>query len=381
MRKGKLPWAKAIRRIFALFFATLAFWLLGITCDLGSACARLGESSAFISALLRTELGPDTWNEGSLGQLDYWQRLAVSQSALLQAGQDLPGSTPSPSPTASSAGSEDSEEEPPPDSTAAPDDILERTILASELSGCIQACGVSLLNYTEMPTDLEAITAAQPNLELEQDGPQILIVHTHGSEAYTMDGNDVYEESDAYRTTDERYNVVRIGDEMQRVFEAMGLQVVHDRTLYDYPQYVDAYTRSREGVEKWLAKYPSIQVVLDVHRDGLVGEDNTIIKPVTDADGTKTAQLLLIVGTNAMGQDHPNWTQNLALAIRIQQQMDAQWPTLARPITLRSALFNQQLAPGSLLVEVGSHGNTLQEALQAARLFAKAAGEALLELE
>ena len=195
-----------------------------------------------------------------------------------------------------------------------------------------------------------------------------------------MDGTDIYQESDASRTTDEAYNVVRIGDEMQTVFESMGLTVVHDRTLYDYPQYSGAYGRSCEGIEAWLNEYPSIQIVLDVHRDALIGEDGTVYKAVTEVDGEKTAQVMMIVGTDDLGQEHPNWQNNLALAVRIQQNLDTQWPSAARPITLRSSRFNQQLTQGSLLVEVGSHGNTLQEALRGARLFAQAAGEVLLDL-
>lgn len=228
--------------------------------------------------------------------------------------------------------------------------------------------------------DLQALAAAQVSVELPGEGPQILIMHTHGTEAYTMDGEDVYQESDASRTTDENYNVLRIGDEMQSIFEEMGLEVIHDRTLYDYPQYSGSYDRSHAGVQSWLEQYPSIQVVLDVHRDALIGEDGTVYKAVTDVDGEKTAQVLMIVGTDELGE-HPNWTDNLALAIQIQKNLDEQWPTLARPITLRSSRFNQQLTHGSLLVEVGSHGNTLEEALRGARLFAQAAGEVLLELK
>lgn len=160
----------------------------------------------------------------------------------------------------------------------------------------------------------------------------------------------------------------------------MGLKVIHDRTLYDYPQYNGSYDRSYAGVQSWLEQYPSIQIVLDVHRDALIGSDGTVYKAVTDVDGEKTAQVLMIIGTDELGE-HPDWMDNLALAIQIQRNLDSQWPTLARPITMRSSRFNQQLTHGSILVEVGSHGNTLQEALRGARLFAQAAGEVLLELK
>lgn len=387
MKGQGFGWKRILRRVAALFFATIALWLLGLTCDLGAACMRLGESSAFVAAALRSELGQETWGEGAWDKLDRWQQLALGQSALLRAGQtgverqlaartdpeeDGTDGTP--------AEDEDAAETPLPQTTTAPEDIVERTLLPADSEGCLSAQGVTIFNYTNRSMDLQALAAVQVSVELPEEGPQVLIMHTHGTEAYTMDGEDVYTESDASRTTDEAYNMLRVGDEIQQIFEEMGLSVIHDRTLYDYPRYSGSYDRSYAGVENWLKQYPSIQVVLDVHRDALVGEDGTVYKAVTEVDGEKTAQVLMIIGTDELNE-HPDWTDNLALAIRIQQKLDAQWPTLARPITLRSSRFNQQLTHGSLLVEVGSHGNTLQEALRGARLFAQAAGEVLVELK
>lgn len=385
MRRQGFRW---LRRTVALFLAVVAIWLLALTCDPGEACIRLGESSAFVAAALQAELGPEIWSDTPWNQLTRWQQLALGESAFLQAGsesiarlQTAPVDDPEeiiPQPPLSQV--EDLEETPLPETTTAPEDILDRTLLPSESEGALTTQGVYLYNRTSKTVDLTALAQAEITVDLTEEGPQILIVHTHGSEAYTMDGTDIYQESDASRTTDEHYNVVRIGDEMQTVFEEMGLTVVHDRTLYDYPQYSGAYTRSCEGIEAWLKEYPSIQIVLDVHRDALIGEDGTVYKAVTEVDGEKTAQVMMIVGTDDLGQKHPNWKNNLALAVRIQQNLDAQWPTAARPITLRSSRFNQQLTQGSLLVEVGSHGNTLQEAIRGARLFAKAAGEVLTDL-
>ena len=375
-----------LRRTIALFLAVVAIWLLALTCDPGEAL-RLGENPAFVAAALQAELGPATWTDTPWNRLTRWQQLALGESAFLQAGSDAiarlqAGGTNEPEPALPEPPPqvEDLEETPLPETTTAPEDILDRTLLPSESEGALATQGVYLYNRTSKTVDLAVLAQAEIAVDLAEDGPQILIVHTHGSEAYTMDGTDIYQESDASRTTDERYNVIRIGDEIQAVFESMGLTVVHDRTLYDYPQYSGAYGRSCEGIETWLKEYPSIQIVLDVHRDALIGEDGTVYKAVTEVDGEKTAQVMMIVGTDDQGQPHPNWQNNLALAVRIQQNLDAQWSSVARPITLRSSRFNQQLTQGSLLVEVGSHGNTLQEALRGARLFARAAGEVLLDL-
>ena len=377
-----------LRRSVALFLAVVAVWLLALTCDPGEACVRLGESSAFVAAALQAEMGPEIWRDTPWNRLTPWQQLALSESTLLQVnsesiaqlqteGSENPEEiVPDPPPVQA----EDLEETPLPETTTAPEDILDRTLLPSESEGALAAQGIYIYNRTNKTVDLTALARAEVTMEIPKEGPQILIIHTHGSEAYTMDGEDIYQESDPSRTLDKNYNVVRIGDEMQKIFEEMGLSVVHDCTLYDYPQYSGAYTRSGEAIKAWLKEYPSIQIVLDVHRDALVAENGTVYKAVTEVDGKKTAQVMMIVGTDDLGQTHPHWKKNLALAVRIQQKLDARWPTAARPIMLRSSRFNQQLTQGSLLVEVGSHGNTLQEALRGARLFARAAGEVLIEL-
>lgn len=386
MHGQAIHWKRALRRIAALFLATIAVWLLWLTCDFGTACVRLGESSAFVAAALQTELGPKTWDNSLLSQMDPWQRLVINQSPFLRAGEtdiqrywdaeDLPVKE---NLFSDVSGSEDHTEPPLPQTTTAPENIEERTLLPAESEGYLSTQGIHLFNYTNQTMDLQALADAEIRVSFPSDGPQILIMHTHGSEAYTMDGEDIYEESDASRTTDDHYNVLRVGDEIQRIFEEKGLRVIHDRTLYDYPQYSGSYTRSCAGIEAWLEQYPSIQVVLDIHRDALISEDGTVYKAVTEINNEKTAQVMMVIGTDE-SQEHPYWKNNLALAIQIQKKLDENWPTLARPITLRSSRFNQQLTYGSLLVEVGSHGNTLQEALRGARLFAQAAGDTFVEL-
>ena len=164
---------------------------------------------------------------------------------------------------------------------------------------------------------------------------------------------------------------------MERVFTELGLTVVHDRTLYDYPKYNGAYDRSAEAVQRYLEQYPSIKIVLDVHRHALVGEDGTVYKAVTRIDGVDTAQVMLVVGTDGGGAQHPYWIDNLALAVRFQQELVSDYVSLARPIVLRNSSYNQQLSPGYLLVEVGGHGNTLTEAVDGARLFAQSVSQVL----
>ena len=386
--KPKIRWGRLLRRSAALFLATLAAWalLVGSGGSAAGALRELGEDPGFVTAALSLELGQAA-PQGALGRLEPWGRLVVGQSPLLwgnaaaaearmdgsEAAPDLPAGQP--------AQDHDDVNDPLPETTAAPGDVVARTLVPTSPQGYVTAGGLYLYNRTSLAVDLTAAAAAEVSFTLPAEGPQILIVHTHGSEAYTPDGTDIYEPSDNNtRTLDENFNVVRVGEEMERVFTELGLGVVHDTTLYDYPRYSGAYSRSAEAVQRYLEQYPTIKIVLDVHRDALIGEDGTVYKAVTRIDGTDTAQVMLVLGAGG-GEGHPGWRENLTLACRIQAGMDTLYPTLARPMTMRTSTYNQELSPGSLLVEVGTHGNTLQEALAAARLFARAAGQVLLELK
>ena len=248
-------------------------------------------------------------------------------------------------------------------------EILETTIPGSQL----------LKNETAYDIDPAAILAEGPELRLPAEGPQILIMHTHGSEAYTPAGLDRYDASDSNRTQDPRYSVIRVGDELAEHLEAQGLRVLHDREIYDYPSYTGSYNRSGEAVERYLERYPEIAVVIDLHRDAL-GDDGVVYKTMAEEEGTVASQVMLLVGSDESGLEHPNWRSNLSLALYLQQAATAAHPTLMRPVSLVPQRYNQQLTSGSLILEVGSSGNTLQEALSAIRLFADAVGPALLAL-
>ena len=380
MEKGQGRWTRMLRRGVALFLTTVTVWVLSLTADMGAAAETfrtLAESPAFVSAALRAELGNLPEEESGLTG---WQKLVLGQSPTLSAGLGAGDGTEEDQPSAQPAGEPDDPEDPEelPEVTAAPEDIVGRTLLPTSGEGYDGAQGVYIENRPGLDLDVAALAQAQLTLDLPEEGPQVLIVHTHGSEAYTPDGADTYVATGECRTTDTEKSVVRVGDEIAKVLTEMGLTVVHDTGLYDYPEYNGAYDRSLAAVEDWLEQYPTIQVVLDVHRDALIGADGTVYKPITTINGESCAQVMLVMGSNAL-YDHPGWLENLALAVQVQKEMNTLWPTLARPIGLRENRYNQQTAPGAMLVEVGSHGNTLQEALAAARMFARALGAVLLE--
>ena len=239
--------------------------------------------------------------------------------------------------------------------------------------------GLTIKNETAYQVDARELLSLGPQVTLPAGQPQILIIHTHGSEAYTQAGLDRYEANDNNRTSDTEFNIIRVGDELTSIFQASGLNVIHDREIYDYPSYTGSYTRSGAAVESYLSEYPSIAMVIDLHRDAL-GSGDVVYKTMAEEDGVCASQVMLLVGSDESGLDHPNWRSNLSLALYLQQAVDRAHPTLMRPVSLVRQRYNQHLTPGSMIIEVGSSGNTLREALAAIRLFGEAAAPALLEL-
>ncbi len=239
---------------------------------------------------------------------------------------------------------------------------------------------LSIRNDTSFEIDARTILDEGPQLSLSGKGPHVLIVHTHGSEAYTQSGIDRYVESDPYRTEDKEKNVIKVGDALASVLESKGIEVIHDREIYDYPSYTGSYSRSGAAVEKYLAEYPEIAIVIDLHRDAL-GSGDTVYKTRADSSLGDCAQVMLLVGTGENGLSHPNWDQNLALALYLQAAMEERYPSLARPLSLKSERYNQHLSTGAMIIEVGSTGNTLAEAVRAIELFGDAAGDALKSLQ
>ena len=207
--------------------------------------------------------------------------------------------------------------------------------------------------------------------QLADGQPAVLIVHTHGSESYTKEPGENYKETAQYRTLDDHYNMVAVGDLLAQRLEAAGICVIHDRQLHDYPSYNGAYGNSRMSIEEYLRQYPSIQMVLDIHRDASDGADGTQLTTSATVDGQPSSQLLVVVGTDAGGNYHPNWQRNLALALKLTAVLERADPGVTRPVSLRSSRFNMDLTPGSLLIEMGAAGDTHEQAMLAANALAR----------
>ena len=220
--------------------------------------------------------------------------------------------------------------------------------------------------------DVEAAALLENNLNwnLHADTPTVLILHTHGTESYTKTEN--YAETTKYRTQDTGYNVVSIGDRVTELLENAGIRVVHDRTMHDTPSYDYSYTAARQATAKILSQYPDISLVLDLHRDSMESSSGNQITATVPTPKGDAAQLMLVMGSNGNGQNHPDWEKNLSLAVKLHAQLEKSCPGICRPLQLRAQRYNQDLSSGAVLVEVGAAGNTRQQALLSAEYLAQA---------
>lgn len=232
---------------------------------------------------------------------------------------------------------------------------------------------VYIKNSTGVSVDIKKLLEAPLsfNIEKNNDKPQILIMHTHTTESFMSEGSDYYTSSFSPRSRDNSKNMVKIGEIIAERLNSSGIKTLHDKTQHDYPEYTGSYTRSKKTINSYLNKYPSIKIVLDLHRDSVsTGDDKT--KLTTEINGKKAAQVMLVMGSQTGSvEGHSKWQENLKLAFKLQQCLEQKYPTLARPLMLVSKLYNQNLTTGSLLIEFGTDVNSLDEVCYSAELVAK----------
>ena len=243
-------------------------------------------------------------------------------------------------------------------------------------------CGTATIrNCTELSAGEVAAEVGQAlpfSIEKNSSEPQVLIMHTHATETYETEAHSYCDPNFSARSTDTSLNMVAVGAEIAAQLNAAGVNTVQDATLHDYPSYTGSYAKSNETVRSYLAKYPSIKVVLDVHRDAIQQQDGTRIKPIAEIDGKTAAQVMIICGADLDG-NLPNFKQNLRFAARWQAKIEELYPGLTRPVLFDYRYYNQDLTTGSLLIEMGGHANTLDEARYSGQLVGKALAKLLTE--
>lgn len=226
------------------------------------------------------------------------------------------------------------------------------------------------IDSTTMATEneLNGKVLLNTNLKLRKsDEPQILIYHTHGSEAYR--GSRKGRKSDT---------VIGVGDVLTKRLEQKNIKVVHDRNIYDVKNGKEerskAYNYAATAIEKNLKKYPSIQVVIDLHRDGV----NESTKLVTRQNGKRMAQIMFFNGMSRTATNgnikylkNPNKQTNFAFSLQLQAQAALKYPGFTRKIYVKGYRYNLHYRGRSLLVEVGAQNNTLSEAKASMSLLAE----------
>jgi len=208
---------------------------------------------------------------------------------------------------------------------------------------------------------------------------QVLIVHTHTTESYLTYDAGFYHESFHSRSEDPEKNMVRVGEALRQGLEAQGIGVVHATEVHDSPQYDGAYYRSYDTIEKYLKMYPDIKVVLDLHRDSIgYGSEGGKVKPTFTANGKKAAQIMIMAGYDPDGYyDFPFWQDNLTFALKIQDTAENMYPGMTRPLYFGNFAYNMNVNNGSLLIEVGTDANTLEEAVYTGELLSNVLSKVL----
>ncbi len=343
-----------------------------------AACSVWGATVILFAVVLRLLLAPAAAAKVLRGAQSILASRTLAEAAFfLENGQALPAPVgtlpPKPEQTAQTVSAPQTEpttvpaSEPAPETTTPDDRPAPFTAEEAE--------AITLRGNCTYGADKTALLL-RPMGWADTPGPRVLIVHTHSCESYTPSPGHEYEPAGDYRTLDEAASVIAVGDALAAALEAQGVAVIHDRTLNDYPSYNSSYATAREKILRHLAEQPSICMVIDVHRDAMAEP----VREIAEVGGETCAKLMLVIGTDQGGLNHPNWRENLSCGLKLQALLNRAAPGLAKDISFRKERFNGDLTSGSLIVEVGSTGNLLPEALASMPHLARAVAE-LLELE
>lgn len=247
--------------------------------------------------------------------------------------------------------------------------VEEKTIIA----GNQEIDGMQIRNTTDYTPDVEALLSMDLPFEIEDTHKvQVLVYHTHTCESYMSEDTGEYYDDFYPRSTDESRNVCAVGEAIVSKLKENGIGAVHDTTLHDYPSYDGSYDRSYDTAQEYIEKYPDIKVTLDIHRDSMTADNNTKYKPTCVYNGEKAAQIMIMTGRNIDDDRFPFWEENLIFAVKLQRQCNEMYEDFTRPLNLGDYTYNMNVNNGSLLIEVGTDANTLDEATRSGEMLANA---------
>lgn len=233
-------------------------------------------------------------------------------------------------------------------------------------------------NDSSLDMNIEKELKLRPDIHIKKDGtPQVLLYHTHTTEAYMEKNNGFYYDDWYPRTMDMNKNVTQVGEKIAQKLKNANIGVIHDTTIHDNPSYNGSYKRSAETMRKNLEQYPSIQVTIDLHRDSIGSNESGKIKPTFVYKDKKAAQIMIISGYDPDGSlDFQDWEYNLRFAMRLQKCTETLFPGMTRPMYFSDVRYNMNITHGSILIEVGSDANTVNEARYSGELL----GESLVNV-
>lgn len=377
---------KKLKR-FSTIFLSLVCIMISITCIFNKASSAFYKNSNAISTAAAAMTMPDgaksimqngygyRYDQGQVIKIEYDD---VSE---LQYGDDTLENQNFPNQESSQ--NSDAQEIPAPNTANNEGEnmypIIERTIGANG----IIFNNFSVKNTTSVDINIEEELNKRPDINISKNSsPQVLIIHTHATEAYIDIDQGVFPESFYPRSTDENYSVVKVGEAIKTQLVNSGINTLHDTTQHDNPSYTGAYYRSEDTIENYLSQYPSIQVVLDIHRDSIGNNESGKVKPTFTYNNKKAAQIMIISGCDDDGSWlFPDWEYNLRFALRLQQTAETLYPGMTRPLKFCPSQYNMHLTHGSLLIEIGTDVNTLDEAVYSGTLLGNALSQVLNELQ
>lgn len=258
--------------------------------------------------------------------------------------------------------------------------ITELTYTTSGVTDKYQNVRVKNINDTRI--DIEKLLSEKPDITVQDKSqPTVLIFHTHTTESYQILDRSFYARDYITRSEDSSRNMIRVGDAICTQLEKAGFSVIHDTNIYDR-KYNGAYDRSRVQVQKYLKEYPSVQVVLDIHRDAIEYNDGTKVKPVTEIMGKKCAQMMIISGCQEKGNgitDFEDWRYNLVFAVHLQKTLEDMFEGITRPLYFCPRRYIMNESHCNLLIEMGSDANTLSEGVFAGKCLGTALAAMLEE--
>lgn len=226
-------------------------------------------------------------------------------------------------------------------------------------------------NSTDYVMNFGQLLSAPLGFTMENTSePQVLIVHTHTTEAYVKKDLGYYYQGQEFRSTNDSENILRVGEAIIKTLNKNGIGAVHAKEYHDDPAYNGSYDRSEQTIYKYMEQYPGIKVIIDIHRDSIGYDDERgKIKPTFVAKGKKAAQVMIMSGYDPYNEyGFPEWESNLKFALRLQQKAETMYPGMTRPLYFGDFAYNMFINSGSLLIEVGTEVNTLNEAVYSGEL-------------